>query len=245
MLKSLSIGILAWKSGQTLVDTLTTYHINGLLSITDDVKILFQEYSEQDLQIANHFGVQYIALPDNIGIGKGFLTLAKKAKYDNILLLEHDWHLVENSICTLKRLQSGLELLTQTDIIKYRHRTNPGYPLFSANVYKGNELKHYDSEIDLISPHLLESVHWLDPHKEFPDKVSKVGEYFTTTSRWGNWTNNPILVKKKFYIEVVNSYAGGGIDLEGNIAKWWSRQNFKVAHGEGLFSHKDIKKFKK
>ena len=33
----LSIGILAWNSGQTLVDTLTTYYNNGLLDLSDDI----------------------------------------------------------------------------------------------------------------------------------------------------------------------------------------------------------------
>lgn len=241
----LSIGILAWKSGQTLVDTLKTYYTNGLLNITKDIKILFQEYSEQDLQIANHFNIDYIALPDNIGIGKGFLQLTKSALYNNILLLEHDWHLTENPSTTSSRIKSGLELLKTVDLVKYRHRKHPGFPLFSENVYKGNELNHYDKEIDMVSPHLLDSIHWLDPSKEFSDKIQKEGEYFTTTSRWANWTNNPCMFKKDFYINTVTPYAGGGIDLEGKIAKWWSRQNFKVAHGEGLFTHKDIKKFGK
>lgn len=241
----LSIGILAWKSGQTLVDTLTTYYTNGLLKITDDIIILFQEYSEQDLQIANHFGIDYIALPNNVGIGKGFLQLAQKAKYDNILLLEHDWQLIEDFSTTFSRLKSGLDLLQKVNLVKYRHRQHPGFPLFSERVYRGNELNHYDKEFDMVSPHLLESIHWLDPYKEFPDKIYKNGEYFVTTSRWGNWTNNPGLFKKEFYINNVTPFAGEGIDLEGKIAKWWARQNFKVAHGEGLFTHKDIKKFGK
>ena len=239
----LSIGILAWKSGQTLVDTLTTYYTNGLLKITDDITILFQECSEQDLQIAKHFNIDYIALPDNIGIGKGFLQLAQKAKYDNILLLEHDWQLIENPSTTFTRIKSGLAMLNQVNVVKYRHRKNPGFPLFSERVYKGNELNHYDKEIDLVSPHLLDSVHWMDPSKEFPDKIQKEEEYFTTTSRWANWTNNPCMFKKDFYINTVTPYSGKGIDLEGKIAKWWSRQQFKVVHGEGLFTHKDLKKF--
>ena len=39
-----------------------------------------------------------------------------------------------------------------------------------------------------------------------------------------------------------SSVAGDGIDLEGNISKWWATQNYKVAHGEGLFKHNDLKK---
>ena len=43
----ISIGILSWKSGQTLVNTLTTYHDNGLFDLVNDVCILFQEFSKK------------------------------------------------------------------------------------------------------------------------------------------------------------------------------------------------------
>ena len=43
----ISIGILAWNSGQVLVDTLTTYHQNGLFDMVNDVTILFQEVTSE------------------------------------------------------------------------------------------------------------------------------------------------------------------------------------------------------
>ena len=69
----ISIGILAWKSGQTLVNSLTTYFERNFLHQVNDVCILFQEVSEQDKQIANHFGIPYIGLQRNVGIGEGFI----------------------------------------------------------------------------------------------------------------------------------------------------------------------------
>jgi hypothetical protein len=240
----ISIGILSWHSGQTLVDTLFSYHQNGLFEITNDITILFQEVTDEDKQIANHFSLPYIGLNENIGIGKAFIELTKNAQTENILLLEHDWLLIENKETTYNRLASGIELLNEFKAVKYRHRSNPGFPLFSQGAYQGNELGFYDKEMDLISPHLLESIHWVpNPDELFSDKIQKHKEYFTTTSRWGNWTNNPCLFKKQFYIDTVSPFAGGGIDLEGKIGGWWARQNFKVAHGEGLFMHRDLKKY--
>ena len=242
----LSIGILAWHSGQTLIDTLYSYYKNNLLNLANDVTIFFQEITDEDRKIANHFQIPFIGNEKNIGIGEAFLTLSKKAQTENILLLEHDWLLIENSNITQHRLTSGINLLNQGfDVIKYRHRFNPGFPLFTYNAYKDKELNHLDSEIQLLSPHLLESIHWLDPAKKFPDKIQKQGEYYITNSRWGNWTNNPCLFKTKFYSETVTPFTGDKIDLEGKISYWWARQNFKVAHGEGLFTHKDIKKYGK
>lgn len=241
----ISIGILAWNSGQTLINTLESYYNKGLLDIVDDVTILFQEISNEDIQIANHFGIKYIGLNKNIGIGKAFIKLAQNSQTDNILLLEHDWFLLENEIIAYTRLKSGLELLDKGyNVIKYRHRQNPGYPLFSENAYKGRELEHFDSVIGLTSPHLLDSIHWLNtPELDFPDKIQKQDNYFITTSRWSNWTNNPCLYKKQFYIDTVLPFMGEGIELEDKISGWWARQEYKIAHGEGLFTHKDLGKY--
>lgn len=240
----ISIGILAWKSGQTLVDTLFTYHQNGLFDIVNDVTILFQEYSEEDHQIASHFKLDSIGLNSNIGIGKGFIRLTQNAQTENVMVLEHDWKLIENKETTYQRLKSGLELMDNgINCVRYRHRANPGNPHFSFQ-YKDRELEYYDNEIECTSPHLLDSVHWCDPLIKFGDKIQKNGEYFVTTSRWGNFTNNPCLYKKGFYLDTVNPFVGDGIALEGNISRWWVQQtNIGVAHGEGLFTHIDARKY--
>lgn len=239
----LSIGILSWKSGQVLVNTLQTYFEREFLHQVNDVTILFQEFSEQDKHIAEHFNIPYIGLKENIGIGQGFIKLTENAQTDNVLVLEHDWKLIEDKETTDKRIKSGIELLENGyDCIRYRHRKHPGNPHFSFQ-YKGRELDYYDKEIEVTSPHLLDSVHWTDPAEQFSDKIQKEGEYFVTTSRWGNWTNNPCLYKKDFYLETVKPFAGNGIDLEGNISKWWAQQTYKVAHGEGLFCHIDEGKY--
>ena len=235
----ISIGILAWKSGQTLVNSLTTYFERQFLHQVNDVCILFQEVSEQDKQIANHFGIPYIGLENNVGIGEGFIRLTQQAQTDNVLVLEHDWKLIEDKQTTIDRLKSGIEMLDKGySCIRYRHRKEPGHPHFSFQ-YQGRELDYYDKEIEVTSPHLLDSVHWTDPAEQFPQHIGKDGEYFTSTSRYGNWTNNPCLYKKDFYLNTVKQFAGTGIALEGNISKWWAQQTYKVAHGEGLFKHID------
>jgi hypothetical protein len=241
----ISIGILAWNSGQVLVDTLTTYYNNGLFDIVNDTTILFQEVSTQDVEIAKHFGLDFIGLQSNIGIGKAFIKLTENAQTDNVLILEHDWNLIENEATTYIRLHSGIDMLDNGyDAIRYRHRREPGNPHFSFR-HRGNELNYYDDEIQCTSPHLLDSVHWLEPAVKFPDKIQKIGDYFITTSRWGNWTNNPTMYKKQFYLDTVTQFAGDGIALEGNISKWWAQQNYSVAHGEGLFKHNDWQKYGK
>lgn len=241
----ISIGILAWNSGQVLVDTLTTYHQNGLFDMVNDVTILFQEFSEQDYQIAKHFGLDFIGLTQNIGIGKAFIKLTENAQSDYILVLEHDWNLIEDketTYNTLKRSYQAIEM--GLDVVHLRHRKNPGFPHFSFR-HQGNELTYYDEEIGATSPHLLDSVHWCEPDIEFPEQIKKSEDMFHTTSRYGNWTNNPCLYKKQFYLDTVKPFAGDGIALEGNIGKWWVQQYYKVGHNEGLFMHNDWQKYGK
>ncbi len=239
----ISICILSWKSGAALKNTLKSYKKYGLLDMADDITVLFQAVSEEDKKTADRYNVKYIGLPENIGIGKGMKQLAENTTCEYLLFLEHDWELIENKELTFSRLKSGLELLQNGfDVVRYRSRENPGYPLISIR-HKGNELNYYDDWHECTSPHLLESLHWLDPAQEFPDKIQKQGEYFTTTSRWANWTNNPYLVRKKFLLETIIPFSGESASLERNIAAWWVKQDFKIAQGEGLFKHNDLNKY--
>lgn len=239
----ISIGILSWHSGQVLVDTLTTYHNNGLFDMVNDVTILFQEVNQQDIEIASHFGLDFIGLQKNIGIGQAFIRLTENAKEDYVLVLEHDWNLIENRETTYKTLSQSVSAIELgLDVVRLRHRKNPGNPHFSFR-HKGKELTYYDDEIGCTSPHLLDSLHWCEPNVEFPEYIQKIGDMFYTTSRYGNWTNNPCLYKKEFYLDTVKPFAGEGIALEGNISKWWAQQEYKVGHNEGLFVHNDWQKY--
>ena len=241
----ISIAILSWNSVKTLNNTLDSYRRNGLLKLSDDITILFQEVTEDDRMLAKKYGIKTIGLKENIGIGKGIAELIGKTKHSYILFLEHDWELIENSAILRSRLESGIELLeNRFDIIRYRSRRKPGYPLHSLR-YKGKELEYYDTWHKVISPHLLESLYWLDPDKEFPDKIQKNGEYFVTVARWANWTNNPFLVKKEFFMKNIYDLAIASEHFERDIAEWWVNQPFQIAQGEGLFMHNDLAKYPK
>ena len=213
--------------------------------MSEDIVVLFQEASNADEKLAAKYKLKTISLKENIGIGKAIKMLAENAKFENVLFLENDWELIENKNTVLHQLKTGLEFLNKNyDVIRYRSRKKPGHPLHSLK-HKGNELDYYDDWHNCTSPHLLESLHWLDPAAEFPDKIQKEGDFFVTTSRWANWTNNPFLVKKDFLLHKILSFAGESVSFERNIAEWWTKQNFKIAQGEGLFMHNDLAKYPK
>lgn len=242
---SLSIGILSWKSNKSIRNTLRSYKKNGLFDLTDDVTVLFQEARPEDLQLAKDFGLKTIPLNENIGIGNAFYKLAELASNPNVLLLEHDWELVENADFVHRHLAESIELIQSgVHCVRLRHREHYGFPHYSIERYKDKELDFFDDWIQLSHPHLLDALHWVDaPEERWPEKICREGNFYLTDSRYGNWTNNPCLFNADFYVNAVKNFAGEGIDLERNISYWWARQGFKVAQGRGLFKHNDIDKY--
>jgi hypothetical protein len=231
-----SLGILSWKSPRTLINTLSSYLESELLEIANDVTIFFQEGSNLDKEIAQAYKVKYILSPTNVGIGKAFTALAESAETDYILLNENDWINIENKETTYTRINDALRALStdEIDVVKMRHRKNPGDPLYTRQ-YAGKEM--------VSSKHLFECVHWREnPDKDFPAYIGysdDVKLYFSD-SKYANQTNNPCIYKKEFYLKNISPFSGEGIDLEGKIDGWWQKQMFTVAHGEGLFTHHRI-----
>jgi hypothetical protein len=231
----ISILILSWKHHDTLLNTLESYKKNNLLSIAKEKIIFFQETSDKDIEIAKHYDCKYISTDKNIGIGSGLYELACTASSPYILFLENDWELICDESTTYNRLAAGITLLNQynIDVIRYRHRVKYGHPNYALQ-FAGKELS---------APFcLLESSYWLEnPEIKFPDYIKKIqieSEYFyITSSKNANFTNNPTLYNREFYLNIVKPYITPGFEPESSIQKWWEKQNYKVAQGEGLFFH--------
>ena len=234
----ISLLILSWKGHQTLINTLESYKNNGLLDVAREKIIYFQEISEEDKKIALKYGCTYIGDSRNTGIGTGLYELAKAATSEYILFLENDWELICNKVDTEKRLTAGISLLSDrnVNVIRYRHRYKFGLPNYALQ-FEGKELS---------SPFcLLESSYWIvNPEIKFPDYITKQtinSEYFyLAASKNANFTNNPTMYKKKFYIDIVTPFTKEGFEPESSMQKWWEKQNYIVAQGEGLFYHNRI-----
>jgi hypothetical protein len=247
----ISIGILGWNSNNSsLPNTLFSYLRNDFFNITDDITIFFQEIKEEDIKLANYFNIKYIGADTNVGIAKAFHTCVSQAKYDNFVMLEHDWYLKHNFQKTYDTLEASLKLVNEMDFdcVKLKHMSEPGFPDFVIYNYFNNPLEHYCKEIDLDHPLLLDTCHiFRNIHQLFPDKINQMivngHMFYTTTSRYGNYTNQPCLYKTKFYKDILEQFMCESDQLEGKVSKWWARQNFKVAHSEGLFTHFDIVKY--
>jgi hypothetical protein len=231
MFNDLSIGILSWGSHATLRNTLESYKEHGLLKQAAQIFIFFQEFCKEDAQIAGDYGISAYGASQNIGIANGYKTMLNIVEHPYYMFLENDWELkVDNSEGQLKQ---GIDLLNNSvDFVKYRSRLYPGNPLWSRQWAGGQEINHPE--------HLLECIHWRTNKsidKNFSDYLTNIGNgWYRTTSRYGNWTNNPHLVKidwlKKYIVPKL-----GTRDIERDLQPWWRNQEFIVAQGDGMFTH--------
>jgi hypothetical protein len=232
---SFSIGILSWGSHLTLENTLASYKINGLLNISNDISIFFNNITMKDRLIADKYNLKYIGDCDNIGIGKAIAILVNMSRYNYFLFLENDWVLVENEETVRRRIQTAIQLLDNNvaDVVRLRHRLKYGDPLYTS-IFKGDELKHPE--------YLLHSIHWVDnPEYKFQHIINKFiindDDWYLTTSRYAEYTNNPCIYKKEFLETNVIPFTIEGMAIEEDIFSWWRDQNFKICQGPGLFEH--------
>lgn len=233
----MTIGILSWGAPQTLRNTLESYRRFGLDQLDDDKYIFFQEITEEDNKIAKEFGYTPYGSTINIGIAEAYKQMVENADGEYFLFLENDWELVEDA---KGRIIAGQTLLQRAhaDVVRYRSRSNPGAPLWTLQfAFREHERPS----------HMLDAVHWgNDNHltrnlgfEEF-SVISKETEwkpepFWITGANKANWTNNPHMAKTDFLRKSVLPRIEG--DIEISIQDWWQQQPFRVAMGEGLFTH--------
>jgi hypothetical protein len=215
-----------------LVNSLTTYQLFGLDQLDNEKVIFFQEISDKDREIAKEFGYDAIGAPENIGIAEGYKRLVEYATGDLFLFLENDWALIEDP---KQQIKEASEMLynDDVDVIRLRHRRNPGHPLYTLQ-FQGNEYKHLE--------HLLDCIHWTDPLMFSPliDRIGPDDSYWVGAwAKNANWTNNPTMFRTEWlHKEIVPRM--GSRDAEIDLQPWWKEQWYVVGQGKGLFTHNRI-----
>lgn len=227
----MTLAILSWGAHQTLVHTLTSYEKYGLDLLDEDRVIFFQEYSKRDKDIAKAFGYASFGSPVNIGIAEAYKLLVNYASGDTFLFLENDWELIE---IPHAQIEQGRYLLEKKfiDVARFRHRKNPGSPLWSRQ-YAGNETAPGAEQ------YLLDAVFWMDePHKFLP-QIDKINNWFIAPAANANWTNNPTMFRTEWLREVILPRITG--DIEVALQGWWREQELiLVGQSDGLFTHNRI-----
>lgn len=227
---TIGVGILSWKSHKTLEKSLQSYEKIGFKDFFDQVTIIFQEISEDDKQLAEKYGYEYVGTKENLGIQHGHQLIHDNITTDYVLVLENDNPVTEDSATSFYRLRQALELLENgtIDVMRLRHRWNFGES-FSLEKY----LQYFDvqnlhekychdkidynsfdnfikpikrflrpSKADRISGYSLYFEKY--PDKTFPEFIKKIDdELFSVSSLIMTWTNQSVLLKHAFYGELL------------------------------------------
>ena len=238
----ISVGILTHYAPNTLTHTLQTYKEKGLFDQTDDLFVVIQHSTRQmeEKKVCDLFGIRAVLLPDNGRMAWGFKAIYENAQHEYILFLENDFVINGTTTETNNFFKACRFFLTEggADLVRGRSRSHPGEPNWAVHMYKS--LSH---ESMMNHTHLSESIYWHDdPEKVFPTRITKLsiqgsGPWYSTTSQFCNYTNNPYVCSKEFFKRAILPSIEFGMNLETELTPLWSKQSYTCVFGPGLFTH--------
>ncbi|KAA8496435.1 hypothetical protein FVE85_0164 [Porphyridium purpureum] len=274
--------VLCHKEFNSLLAASVTWLENGLISYVDRI-ILFQNEAPSSLFFDDDEGSSLRLLPrqlqdkmlllkhpKNALIGQAISWAVAFAQTELILFVEKDFQLVESATRTVQRLDAAKRFLVdgRADIVRFRHRYQPGHPNYASMMYEGREAFILAEQSDL----LCYAHHWLPrPDQHFPQHMitqcavpraeppplEQPGSepdpdpelYFCAPAKFCQWTNNPSMFRRSWFLRTMalpymKAWNSSSSDFESwaNSAQLkWATLNVTVALGGGLFSHVELK----
>ena len=239
----LSIGILSHYAPRTLQNTLSTYKKAGLFELTDDLFVVLQMSNRQaaEKEVCDSFGIRSICLPDNGKMAWGFKAIYENARHEHMLFLENDFVINESSAETESFIKNALYFINScgADVVRGRSRKNGGVPNHAYQNLREIPVTNF-----VNNTHLSECIYWVDhPEQIYPSRISKIDpkegsdSWYTTASRYCNYTNNPYVCTKDFFKKAVLPYIEFGKTLETELTAAWASNEYKCVFGPGLFTH--------
>ncbi len=228
---TIGVGILSWKSHKTLEKSLESYENIGFKDIFDEVKIIFQEITDEDKKLAEKYGYDYVGTETNLGIQHGHKLIHDNLSTDYVLVLENDNPIIVDSKTLKERLTQSIRHLENgnIDVMRLRHRWNfgEGFSLEKYTEYYEVKKLHekYSSEAlksTILSPIVKTLKRFLrpekslriagysiyfekEPEKIFPLYIKKIEEdFYSVNSNILTWTNQSAFLKRKFYGELID-----------------------------------------
>lgn len=266
---TVGMGILSWKAPKTLSKTLETYADGDLFSLFGTQRILFQEMSEQDREVADAFGLAAEGTAANTGIFGGVKALLKAIECDYVLLLENDCPLIESYGESARQLSAALFDADEFGVPVFRFRSlrHPGQDFATLGKFR----RYFD---DKVRPESAPGA-WLprmrrmsrpgkarrlqgiaayataEPERVFPAVFRRTDRgNLLTASPYLNWTNQSILVRRDWMLDTILPYVeanpssrrvNGFSDIEKELNRpWWRNQKISVGLAPGLFTHERV-----
>lgn len=264
----IGLGILTWKAPETLRQTLESHRAVGLPDLVGERMVYVQEQQNdpQSVAIARDYGYRVEGGAENLGIFGGIDALIRRLHSPLVIFNENDFRATAPPDAVARELEAarGLILDNRADIVLLRSRAEPGAPFMGAQ-----KTTAYHPGIGAPLPlRMKAAVRRLarpeksrrmaarsirttpNAHQRFPRIVTALEpDWQMSTSRWVAWTNNPCLLRRSLFLQLLDRAASEptsrrvngrrNFEIELN-SRWWRNQNFRIAQGPGIFTHDRI-----
>ncbi len=243
---SISLGILSYNAPETLDQTLMTYKNSGIFDISNDVFAILQKSDKQDeeVKVCKKYNIRYIKMPDNGKMASGFKAIYENANNEIIVFLENDFVNYSTKQESIDFFNNSIYFIKEQnmDLIRARNRQNAGEPNFGIELFSKIPQDEFENHT-----HLSECIYWIE-HTEliYPRKIQKIkpfignDDWYTSSSKSCNWTNNAFITSKTFFKEAVLPFLSGSENIEDSFTPIWAQQDYKCVFGPGLFTHKRL-----
>ena len=254
--KTLSIGVLSYHAHETLARTLASYDDGALIANAEEACLFFNEQTEADVRFAQgHLGWRYAGSPTNLGLLGGMDALARTMTGSYLLMLQNDCPLVADAASTRCFLTAAIDLLAsgQADIVRCRSRTLPGQGFADAKKFARYYGAGWRPTLRrLLRPgkarRMIGRAPYAIPDAEqrFPTYIKRRDSFLVVDSAVINFTDQPFLISRQLMLDLLDwakshpkkRTLNGFQVLEINLnSSWWRDRHFKIAVGEGLFTH--------
>jgi hypothetical protein len=270
-LAGLTVGVLSYRAHRTLERTLASHRASGLVDLPARYFVYFNAVDDADRDLARRWRIEAAGARDNGGIYGGFRGIAEATRTPYLLVLENDIEAIADPEPTAACLRTALADMRREDIPVFclRSRARPGQGTSGARKFA----RAYGVEEPLHPGISARRAGWWDrlvmrrkhltldrflgnaiyveaaPERRFPQAWRRLPSgNLVTSSRYRNWSNQAVLVRRDFLVEVVLKRTAthpdprtinGHQDIERALNRpWWRRQNVAMGHArEGIFTH--------
>ena len=252
---ALSVGVLSYRAPETLARTMESYRKGGLAECADECCVFFNAMTQADEEQCARYGWRCAGSPENLGLLGGMDALARTLTGDYLLMLQNDCPLVADAPFTRRYLAEATALIAsgQADIVRCRSRAHPGQGFADGKKFA----RYYGAGLRPALRRLLRPLKArrvigrapyaiADAERRFPAYIERKGDFLIVDSSVINFTDQPFLISRPLMLELLDwakahpkrRTLNGFQVLEINLnSPWWRAQHFKVAVGEGLFTH--------
>lgn len=253
----LSIGVLSWRNHETLRNTFFSYRQGRLTDCAREAIVFFNEMTDADRGFLGDFASdnwQCAGDARNLGIFGGTDALARTLGGKYVLMLQNDCPLVADADATRLYLEKAVALLDSgaADIVRCRSRAFPGqgfadkkkferfygdgWQPFLRRIFRPIKARRAIGRAPYAVP---------DAERRFPSYITRHGDFLVVDSEVITFTDQPFLISRSLLLSLLDwakeHPRGRPPALEVCLnAAWWRNRHFKIAVGEGLFTHKRL-----